>query len=144
MNSTRKKIARELLVGSVTAITLLIGPHAHAKRPAAPVDPSLIRVKVVDGERVSAFVISKSADRAQVSLATSGGTKASREISLQEYDFLKEKTQKLAGRSSDKASCRQRYVQVILTKRQHLACIGGKSKLAQGLQEIANILTVQF
>lgn len=143
MNSTRKKFARGLLVGSVATIALLVGTHADAKNPPAAA-PSLIRVKVVDGERVSAFVISKSAERAQVSLATSGGTKASREISVQEYDFLKEKTQKLAGRSSAKASCRQRYVQVILAKRQHLACIDGKSKLAQGLQEIANLLTVLF
>lgn len=143
MNSLRKKPAHGFLAATVAAAALLIGPHAPAKKSAGP-GTSLIRVKVVDGERVSAFVISKSAERAQVSLATSGGTKASREISLQEYDFLKEKTQSLAGRSSDKAGCRQRYVQVILTKRQHLACIGGKSKLAHGLQEIANILTVLF
>jgi len=143
MISTRMKLTRSLLVAFVTLVASLLGPHAHAKKnPAA--DTSLIRVKVVDGERVSAFVISKSAERSQVSLATSGGTKASREISLQEYDFLKEKTQKLTGRSSAKVSCRQRYIQVILAKREHLACIGGKSKLAQALQEIANILTVQF
>ena len=105
--------------------------------------PALI-FKIVYGEKVTVFEIDNSKAKPKIAFSNSLGNRASREISLDDYDFLKSKVSNLQGETNRKDFCTRSYIEVKAGSRELLGCLGSPNKMAKELLDIVNLISLLF
>ena len=127
---------------------LMMAPQTSQAKKAAPsakaavIQP--IKIKVIYGEKITLFSISKIKDKGKVEFSNNAGAKGAKEISLKDYEFLKNKIAKAPGTSNDTSFCLRNYIAVTLNNREMIGCIGSSNSFARELQETTNLVSILF
>lgn len=103
-----------------------------------------IQIKVIYGEKITLFSIAKTKSNGRVEFSNNSGAKDSKDISLKDYDFLKNKISKISGTSNDKSFCIRNYITINLNNRELVGCIGAPNNFAREIQETTNLVSVLF
>ena len=100
--------------------------------------------KVVYGDKVTSFVISKTKTGGAIEYSNNLGLKSSTKISTTDFDYLKDKVNKAKGPTNKLEFCRRSYIEVTTDKRKLMGCIGGQNTVARNLQSTVNLLSILF
>ncbi|MGZ3804366.1 MAG: hypothetical protein ACXVB4_09170 [Pseudobdellovibrionaceae bacterium] len=112
------------------------------KSNQAEVQP--IKIQVIYGEKISLFSIFKVRDKGLVEFSNNLGVKGSKDISLKDYNFLKNKILKISGLSNDKNFCIRNYIEISIKDQELVGCIGAPNSFAREVLETTNLVSILF
>ncbi len=115
-----------------------------ATRKPSQASSQQIRIKVVYGEKTTTFVITHSASGGRVDFANNLGAHSLREISTDDYEFLKSKVEGFGNLSNDKQFCSRAYVEVSTDTLKTIGCAESKTKIADDVRSVVNLLSLMF
>lgn len=103
-----------------------------------------IKIKVIYGEKITLFSINKNNNSGHVEFSNNFGAKDSKDISLKDLEFLKNKLLKISGISNDRNFCTRNYITITFNGQDLVGCIGAPNSFAREVQEITNLLSILF
>lgn len=103
-----------------------------------------ISIRVLYGEKVTLFSITKTKSGGQVDFSNNSGAKQVRAISMKDFNFLSEKVAKISGISNDKAFCIRNFISIETEGKKLIGCIGASNEFARGVQETTNLVSILF
>jgi hypothetical protein len=107
-------------------------------------DPGTLRLKIVYGQKISLFVISRKGTGGQIQYVNSTGSRGQRDITAMNYDFLKTKLIETGGPANNRDYCKRNYIELTSVAHSSIGCMGSPTKTARTLQETANLLSTMF
>ena len=117
---------------------------ANIRSPNQVVEPGMISINVVFGEKTTSFIILKSKTGAVVGFSNNAGETRSTEVSKDDYAFITDKINKISGTTNQKSFCNRNYIEVETDARNLVGCLGSTNKVAEELQRVTNLLTLLF
>ena len=108
------------------------------------IESSQISFKVTYGEKATAFVLSQQKKGPQIELTNSQGRHDIREITQKDADYIRSQVLALSGPSNQIEFCTRNYIEVKVEARDLIGCLGSPNKLAQGLKDITNLISLLF
>lgn len=133
-------------------ISMLITSQSFAKsaankkdnRKPNQVEASRINFKIVYGEKTTYFIVVKTKRGGRVAFSNNLGARDTKDISTDDYEFLRSKVSGFDGPTNKKEFCHRNYIEISEGARQVLGCIGAPNRLATEIQEVANLLSALF
>ena len=105
---------------------------------------SPINLKIVYGERVTNYSISKSKTAATIDFSNNLGIKNKKLITSEDYLFLKSKLTKLPGKPNSIEFCMRNYIAISQDSNKTIACLGSPNAYAKGALEVTNLISLLF
>lgn len=139
---------KSFAAGVLLTFVVLLGPlFSEAKkvqRKPTQTEARPIQIKVIYGDRISLFSIAKTGSKGQVEFSNNAGAKSAREISVKDYNYLRDKILKISGSPNEKSFCYRNSITITIDQKELLGCIGAPNKFARDVQEITNLVSILF
>ncbi len=129
----------------IASITFAKGAEGKKlSRKPNQVENKTMRLKVVYGEKTTVFLVSKSKNGGYVHFSNNLGTQDGKPINSADFDFLSSKVASFQEPTNLKEFCSRNYIELKSDGRELLGCLGAPNKLAEGMQELTNLLSALF
>jgi hypothetical protein len=99
-----------------------------------------LHFKVVYGDKISDFKISKTKKGGLLSFSNSEGAKKERTLSDKDMKYFMKETSSYQ-KGNDQSLCSERYIEFKEKEKTIVGCIGSKTKIAKQLLDMSNLLS---
>ncbi len=125
---------------------------AFAKAPSSKkslrkpnqVEITMIRFKIVYGEKTTLFKVAAAKTGARVDFSNNLGSHATKEISSADYDYLRSEVSNLTEPSNQKVYCSRNFIEITTEMHTSVGCLGAPNRLAHDMQKTVNLISILF
>lgn len=124
----------------ILTINFVIAKETSSSQKPSQTEDSTIRFEVVYGDKITLFVLSKSTKGSRVDFSNNFGDNSSREVSVENYEFLKSKVNDLPESTQEKRNCIRSYIKIDTNDRTLFGCLESPDKFSKKAREILSLL----